>query len=215
MLHIGLTGNVASGKSSVARHFSAWGATVIDSDRIVREVQQPGSDVVAAIVKQFGNGVLQPGGALDRAALRRRVMGDDEALAALNTIVHPAVGARRAQLLIEARGRGDQVVVSDIPLLFEVLDPREFDAVVLVHASRDLRRQRLIDRRGIDPDEVERLLISQLDSDDKRERSDIIIENDGTLAELERRSWEAWNAIQAWATRPSEEGDGKQVPGRS
>ncbi|MEE8573563.1 MAG: hypothetical protein V3T20_09875, partial [Gemmatimonadota bacterium] len=73
----------------------------------------------------------------------------------------------------------------------------------------------LIDRRGIDPDEVERLLISQLDSDDKRERSDIIIENDGTLAELERRSWEAWNAIQAWATRPSEEGDGKQVPGRS
>ena len=208
MLHVGLTGNVASGKTSVAHHFSAWGATVIDSDQIVREVQRPGSDVLAAIVSRFGDAVLQPDGTLDRAALRRLVMGDEEALATLNTIVHPAVGERRAQLLKEASKRGDQVVVSDIPLLFEVLDPEEFDVIVLVHASEDLRRQRLIDRRGIDRDEAARLLSSQLDSEGKRERSDIIIENDGTLADLALRSWEAWNAIQTWGARRSDKGDG-------
>jgi dephospho-CoA kinase len=205
MLHVGLTGNVASGKSSVARHFSQWGATVIDSDRLVHEVQRPGSEVLAAIVRRFGNGVMRSDGSLDRAVLRRSVMGNDTALASLNAIVHPAVGERRAHLLREAQSRGDRVVVSDVPLLFEVLDPREFDVIVLVHAPIDLRRQRLIDQRGIDPEEVDRLLASQIDSETKRDRSNIIIENDGTLADLEERSREAWDTLQALAARGSGE----------
>jgi len=215
MLHIGLTGNVASGKSTVTRHFSAWGATVIDADQIVREVQRPGSEILSEIVEEFGEGVLRPDGSLDRAKLRNRAMGDDGALESLNRIVHPAVRQRRTQLLAEARDRGDQIVVSDVPLLFEVLDPSEFDLIVLVHAPEDLRKQRLLDQRHLGRDEAERLLASQLDSEAKRERSDIIILNDGTLAELEFRAWEAWNAIQALAVRtPTKEG-GREVPGHS
>lgn len=179
---------------------------MIDSDHLVREAQQPGSEVLAAIVRRFGEDILQSDGALDRAALRRTVMGNDQALAALQAIVHPAVGEQRAHLLRDARSRGDRVVVSDVPLLFEVLDPREFDVIVLIHAPERLRRRRLIDDRGMSPDEVERLLGSQLDSAAKRERSDIVIENDGTLADLKCRSREAWNAIQVWAARKAREG---------
>jgi dephospho-CoA kinase len=188
---------------------------VIDSDRLVHEVQQPGSEVLAAIVRRFGEGVLRPDGSLDRVALRRSVMGNDTALASLNAIVHPAVGERRAHLLREARSRGDQVVVSDVPLLFEVLDPREFDVIVLVHAPIDVRRQRLVDERGIEPEEVDRLLASQLDSDMKRDRSDIVIENDGTLADLEKRSREAWDTLQALAARGSPEDAAREAPGHS
>jgi dephospho-CoA kinase len=199
MLHVGLTGNVASGKSTVARLFAEWGATVIDADSLVRDLQQPGSEILAAIARRFGESILLPDGSLDRAALRRKVMKDPPALLALNGIVHPAVRARRAQRLADARRRGDAVVVSDVPLLFEVLDPKAFDLVVLVHASDAVRRRRLIDLRGLPEDEADRLLAAQLPSDAKRNRSDVVIDNEGTLEELKRRAWEAWTTIQEQA----------------
>src|SRR5581483_8245777 len=131
MLNVGLTGNIAAGKSTVVALFRRWGATIIDADALAREAQAPGADVLA------------PDGGLDRAALRAKVMGDQAALDALNAIVHPAVRRRRDELLRAARARGDVLVVHEIPLLFEALDPAEFDAIVLVDAPAAVRRTRL------------------------------------------------------------------------
>jgi dephospho-CoA kinase len=194
VLNVALTGNVAAGKSSVVRWFAKWGAKVIDSDALVREVQQRGSATWEAIVRRFGSDVLRPDGALNRAALRRRVLGDREALASLNAIVHPAVRHRRAELANEAAAHGTRILVNDIPLLFEVLDPNEFDLVVLVDAPVEVRRQRLL-RRGLTPEEADRLVASQLPSDRKRALSDIVIDNAGSLKDLRAGARAAWDRI--------------------
>src|SRR5436309_14154440 len=135
VLNVALTGNIAAGKSTVVDLFRRWGATIIDADELARQAQAPGGAVLAAIAQRFGADVLAPDGSLDRAALRGKVMGDQAALDALNSIVHPAVRHRRDELVREAAERGDVLVVTDIPLLFEVLDPAQFDEVVLVDAS--------------------------------------------------------------------------------
>ncbi|MGH7498799.1 MAG: dephospho-CoA kinase [Gemmatimonadales bacterium] len=199
MLSIALTGNIASGKSTVARLFARWGATVIDADQLVREAQAPGSPVLRAIAGRFGTDVVGAGGELRRDVLRRRVMGDAAALADLNSLVHPTVLRRRAELEAEARGRGDRIVVSDIPLLFEAADPSHFDVIVLVDAPESLRRSRLIAARGLSDAEAARLMASQLPSGPKRSRSTYIIDNDGTPEELERAAAEVWAALLARA----------------
>jgi len=203
MYHVGLTGNVASGKSMVARLFAAWGATVIDADRLTRDVQQVGSPTLDAIAKRFGTEFIAPDGSLDRDALRRHVMAHDAERAALNAIVHPAVQNARAQLLAAAEDRGDLIVVSEIPLLFEVLDPAQFDVVVLVDASETTRRQRLVEFRRLPAEDADRLLASQHPSASKRARSGVVIDNDGSLADLERAAWEAWRALRAQAATTS------------
>lgn len=195
MRHIGLTGNVAAGKSAVAALFRRWGATVIDADEIVHELQQPGTPVLAAITRRFGAAMLRPDGSLDRARLRALVFGDAAARHDLEAIVHPAVQARREALLAEARRRGDGVVVSDIPLLFETMDPAGFDAVVLVDAPAAVRRDRLVAHRGLAPADAERLIAAQAPPDAKRARSSFVIDNDGDEAALERRAREVWDAI--------------------
>jgi len=188
MLNVGLTGNIAAGKSTVVDLFRSWGATIIDADALAHEAEAPGSEALAAIVRRFGRDVLAADGTLDRAALRGKVMGDDAALAALNAIVHPAVQRRRAELLAVARERGDELVINDIPLLFEAVDPAQFDTIVLVDASPALRRTRLRAMRGLSNDEADRMLASQMPSERKRPRSEFVIENDGDLKELERRA---------------------------
>jgi dephospho-CoA kinase len=187
MLNVGLTGNIAAGKSTVVGLFRRWGATIIDADELVREAEAPGSQVLAAIVQRFGKDVLAADGSLDRAALRAKVMGDDAALSALNLIVHPAVQRRREELQREALARGDALVVNDIPLLFEALDPTQFAVVVLVDAPDALRRTRLRAMRGLSNDDADRMLAAQMSSTKKRDRSQFVIENAGTLAELEAR----------------------------
>jgi dephospho-CoA kinase len=199
MLSIALTGNVASGKSTVAELFRRWGATVIDADRLVREVQAPGERVLHAIAARFGEELIQEDGTLDRAALRARVMIDPEARAELESIVHPEVQRRQALLLAGARERGDRMVVSDIPLLFEAADPAVFDAVVLVDAPEAVRRTRLIEERGLSPAEADQLIAAQLPSSQKRARSDYIIDNDSDVAVLERVAFEVWEALIARA----------------
>lgn len=196
-LNVGLTGNVASGKSSVAALFQRWGAAVIDADAIVHELQRPGTDVHAAIVRRFGPGVLLPDGALDRAALRDWVLADPGARRDLEAIVHPAVAARREELVDAARERRVPVVVSEIPLLFEALDPAAFDAVVLVEAPEAVRRRRLMEQRGLAPAEADRLIAAQMSSELKRARSRFVIENDGSPDDLERRSRAVWEALAA------------------
>ena len=188
MLKVALTGNIAAGKSTVVDLLRRWGATVIDADVLAREAQAPGGEVLAAIVGRFGVDVLAPDGSLDRAALRSKVMGDQAALDALNQIVHPAVRRRRDELLRDARESGDVLVINDIPLLFEVLDPAEFDAVVLVDAGVALRRTRLRGLRGLSNEEADRMIAAQMPARRKRAKSDFVIDNDGTLRQLERRA---------------------------
>jgi len=199
VLNVGLTGNIASGKSTVVDLFRRWGATIIDADALAREAQAPGGEVLAAIAGRFGADVLASDGSLDRAALRAKVMGDDAALAALNAIVHPAVRQRRAELIRAARSRGDLLVVNDIPLLFEVLDPAEFDVVVLVDAPVALRRTRLRAMRGLANAEADRMIAAQMPAERKRGRSHYVIDNDGTVEELEADARRLYDALAARA----------------
>jgi dephospho-CoA kinase len=199
MLNVALTGNIAAGKSAVADLFRRWGATVIDADEIVREVQAPGGPVLREIAARFGASVMRADGSLDRPALRRRVLADPDALAALNRIVHPAVHTRRAELTAAARCRGDRLVVSDIPLLFEAAEPSEFDVIVLVDAPEEVRLARLMEHRGLDRDEARRMIEAQMPSPEKRVRSDYVIENDGDPAALERAAKAVWRALRSRA----------------
>ena len=197
MLKVGLTGNVAAGKSTVLALFDEWGATVIDADALVREVQTPGSSVLTDIAARFGQEMIQGDGSLDRTSLRRTVAGNKEALDALNAIVHPSVQRRRGEMETEATRRGDCIVVNDIPLLFEVLDPDTFDSVVLVDAPESVRRERLTRERGLSGEDADKLISSQRPSVDKRERSRFVIDNVGALEDLERAAWNVWEVIRA------------------
>jgi dephospho-CoA kinase len=199
MLNVALTGNIAAGKSSVAELFRRWGATVLDADAIVREVQRPGTPVMRRIAERFGDAVVRPDGSLDRPALRRIVMADPDAREALERIVHPAVYARRAELATEAEARGDSVVVSDIPLLFEAGDPEAFDAVVLVDATEPVRLLRLVEERGLSEAEALEMIRAQMPASAKRARSHYVIDNDGDLAALERAASAVWRALVARA----------------
>jgi dephospho-CoA kinase len=185
VLNVALTGNIAAGKSTVVDWFRRWGATVVDADALARDAQAPGSDVLATIVRRFGTDVLAKDGTLDRAALRGKVMGDDDALSALNSIVHPAVQSRRLELQDAARRRGDVLLVNDIPLLFEVLDPAQFDAIVVVDAPVALRRTRLRTKRGLSNEEADRMIAAQMDAGRKRAQAQYVIDNDGSLDALE------------------------------
>jgi dephospho-CoA kinase len=199
VLNVALTGNIAAGKSTVAELFRGWGAVLIDADRLVRDAEAPGSPVLHLIAARFGADLIGPAGELDRAALRRRVMGDPAARAELERLVHPEVSRRRAALLAEARARGARVVVSDIPLLFEALDPSAFDAVVLVDAPEPVRRARLLGQRGLPEADAEQMLAAQMPSAEKRARSTYVIDNDADRATLERRAAEVWRALLARA----------------
>jgi dephospho-CoA kinase len=199
MLSVALTGNIAAGKTTVAGLFHQWGATIVDADKLVREAQAPGQLVLGRIAARFGKEVLRADGTLDRAALRAKVARDPAELAELNRIVHPEVHRRRKQLLAEARARGDRIVVSDIPLLFEAADPSEFDAIVLVDAPVPVRRARLLASRSMPEDEVDRMMAAQMSSTTKRRRSDYVIDNDGDLRGLERAAASVWQALLARA----------------
>jgi dephospho-CoA kinase len=198
MIQVALTGNIAAGKSTVARHFADWGAIVIDADAIVHDLQQPGQPVLAAMVRRFGPGILRADGALDRPALRHLILEDPGARADLEAIVHPAVARRRAELIAAAAPAG-RIVVSDIPLLFESADPAAFDRVVLVDAPEAIRRDRLVRARGLQPAEADRLIAAQMPSAAKRLRSDFTIDNDGSPDQLETAARAVWQQLAAAA----------------
>jgi dephospho-CoA kinase len=199
MLSVALTGNIGAGKTTVANLFKSWGATIIDADQLVREAQAPGQPVLARIAERFGAEVLTDEGELDRDTLRSRILADPAARSDLNRIVHPEVHRRRKQLLEEARARGDRVVVSDIPLLFEAADPSEFDAVILIDAPEAARRSRLLSSRKLPAREIDQLMAAQLGSELKRGRSHYVIENDGDFGALERAASAVWKALSSRA----------------
>ena len=145
--------------------------------------------------------MLGPDGALDRGALRAKVMGDDAALASLNAIVHPVVRRRRDELQAAAAAAGDLLLVNDIPLLFEALDPAQFDTVVLVDAPVAVRRVRLRSLRQLSNEDADRMLAAQMPAERKRPRSEFVIDNGGSLAELETRARRVFEALRERAAR--------------
>jgi dephospho-CoA kinase len=195
MLLVGLTGNIASGKSTVAQLLSERGATIIDADVLARRAVERGSKAFEAIVRRWGTSILSPDGHLDRAALRRVVFGNPNELEALNEIVHPEVERLRNLRISEARGRGDKVVVCDIPLLFEKKMVEQFDRIVLVDAPRPLRLERLVSDRGLRETEAMDMIAAQMPAELKRARADFVVDNATTLTELERRVNDVWASL--------------------
>ena len=196
MLLVGLTGNIASGKSTVARSFEDRGAALIDADLLARRAVEMGTTAYRDIVRRWGEEVLSPDGAVDRGALRRIVFSEPEELEALNRIVHPEVARLRDRLVADAKRRGELICVVDIPLLFERDLVDEFDRIVLVDAPRPVRLDRLVRERGLRETEAMDMIAAQMPAELKRARADFIIDNTGSLAELEARAAEVWSALE-------------------
>ncbi|HUF77071.1 MAG TPA: dephospho-CoA kinase [Longimicrobiales bacterium] len=185
MLSVALTGNVASGKSTVAERWAGAGIPVVSADELSRRAVLPGSPALREIRQEFGEAVIAPDGTLDRARMRELVFGDDRARERLERILHPVIRALRAAWIEERRRAGHTLVVSEIPLLFETGGEREFDLVVLVDAPAPLRLERLVRTRGLGQAEARRIMDAQMDSAPKRAVADIVIDNDGSLEELD------------------------------
>lgn len=199
MLLVALTGNIGSGKSTVAQHFAARGATVIDADVLARRAVEPGTPAFDEIVRLWGPDVVSPDGSLDRAALRNIVFDHPDELEKLNAIVHPGVERLRDEAVADAIARGDRVVVYDVPLLFERRLADQFGAIVLVDAPRPLRLERLVRDRGLREDEAMAMIAAQMPAELKRARADFVIDNDGTLADLEARVDAVWQTLEQMA----------------
>jgi dephospho-CoA kinase len=205
MIRIGLTGNIASGKSEIARMLADRGATVIDADLLAREAVQPETQALKDIVKRWGKDVLKEDGSLDRAALRQIVFADQSELDALNRIVHPGVTRLRDREIAQARERGDPIVVCVIPLLFERNIVEEFDAIVLVDAPRPVRLERMVASRGMEATDAMNMIASQMPAELKRARADYVIENSGSLQDLERDVDALWSSLQRNAVETESE----------
>jgi dephospho-CoA kinase len=205
MIRIGLTGNIASGKSEIAKMLGDRGATVIDADVLAREAVQPDTQALKDIVKRWGKDILKKDGSLDRAALRQIVFTDQSELDALNRIVHPGVTRLRDREIALARERGDPIVVCVIPLLFERNLVEEFDAIVLVDAPRPLRLERMVATRGMEATDAMNMIASQMPAELKRARADYVIENDGSLQDLERDVDALWSSLQRNAVETESE----------
>lgn len=190
MILVGLTGGIGSGKSTVSALLAARGAVVIDADQITRELQAPGSSVLAEIVEAFGDDVLDASGLLDRPALAGKVFGDPEALARLNKIVHPAVGREMASRL-EAQRSTDNVVVLDIPLLVE--NPREgLCGTLVVDLPIEIAVERLVAFRNMTRADAEARIARQATREARIAIADRVIDNSGDLASLEAQVDAAW-----------------------
>ncbi|MEV4002833.1 dephospho-CoA kinase [Actinomadura sp. NPDC049753] len=193
MLKVGLTGGIGSGKSEVSRRLREHGAVVIDADRIAREVVEPGTPGLAAVVAEFGEDVLLPDGALDREKVGRIVFADPDRLAALNAIVHPLVGERMQELMDAAPA--DAVVVYDVPLLAENGLAGMYDEVVVVDAPEEVQLDRLVARRGMTEEDARARMAAQASRADRRAVATHVIDNSGTLTDLKTRVDALWASL--------------------
>ncbi len=184
MLNVALTGNVASGKSTVARLWADAGIPVVSADHLSRQAVLPGSPALQEIRGAFGDDVVAADGTLDRSRVRKIVFADDTKRAELERILHPRIAQLRADWLAEQARAGAALVVSEIPLLFETGTERDFDATVLVDSPAETRRDRLVRDRGLSPEEAGRIMASQMDPERKRAAADFVIDNTGSLDEL-------------------------------
>jgi dephospho-CoA kinase len=191
MLRIGLTGGIGAGKSSVTATFAHCGGVIIDADVIAREVVEPGTEGLAALVETFGDDILAPDGTLDRPALAAKAFQDDQARSALNRIVHPLVGKRREEII--AAVPEDSVVVEDIPLLVESGMAPLFPLVVVVHADVESRVRRLVEQRGMAEDDARARIAAQAGDDERRGVADVWLDNSGSPEALAQLATKAWN----------------------
>ena len=195
MFLIGLTGGIASGKSTVAARLAEHGAVRVDADVIAREVVEPGTEGLAAIEREFGPSVLSADGTLNRPALGAIIFADGDKRAALNAITHPAVWRRAKELFAEAEAANQNaVVVYDVPLLVEAKAnrPIQFDLVVVVDASRETRLSRLVELRGLSPEEAAQRLNSQASDAERLAIADVVIDSNGSLDQTIRQTDELW-----------------------
>jgi len=198
MLNVGLTGGIATGKSTVVRMLVKKGARVIDHDALVHALQEPGRPVWTRIVETFGRGILDDGGRIDRKKLGGLVFGSEDRRRALEGIVHPAVleEAERERERIR-REDGQAIVLSDIPLLLEVGMQGLFDLILLVYAPPEVQIARVMKRNHLTRDEAAARLAAQMPIDEKLKRADVVIRNDGTMKELQTRVDEIWEELLA------------------
>ncbi len=191
---IGLTGGIASGKSTVRELFRELGAQILDADAFAREAVAPGSPALVAIGRRFP-GVVDPAGLLDRAALAARIFADPAERAALNALVHPRVGELFREALGRLEAAGAQRVIYDVPLLFETGLEAELDEVVVVTASEAVQLERLRARNRLSEAEALARIRSQLPLGEKARRAHHLVDNSGTLEETERQVREIWRAL--------------------
>lgn len=189
MTRIGLTGSIAAGKSEVTKRLRTLGAFVIDADEISRELTQKGAPALFRIAEAFGEDMLLPDGALDRAALAKAAFRDKKKLLELNAILHPLILERMRELEKES---GRTRVVYDVPLLIEIGMDKAMDAVWMVDAPEDVRIERLLQRRGLTREQAIERVRAQLCDEEKRRRADVIIPNCGTLDELYGKVDDLW-----------------------
>ncbi|MGI5257208.1 dephospho-CoA kinase [Streptomyces angustmyceticus] len=195
MVKVGLTGGIGAGKSEVSRLLASYGAVIVDADKIAREVVEPGTPGLAAVVEEFGTDVLASDGTLDRPKLGRIVFADPEKLKALNAIVHPLVGARSAEL--EASAGPDAVVVHDVPLLTENGLAPLYDLVVVVDAAPQTQLDRLVRLRGMAQDEAGSRMEAQATREQRLAVADLVIDNDGPLEALEPQVRAVWERLRS------------------
>ncbi len=195
MLVVGLTGNIAAGKSAVAQRLAALGAPIIDADQLARAAVAPGTAALDKIAERFGPSVLAADGTLDRAAMRAIAFGDAAARLALNAIVHPEVERLRNEALATLRKQGSAIVICDIPLLFEVGLDRRMDKIIVVDAPAATRKARLMRDRGLSAAEADAMIAAQQSAAEKRARADFVIENDGSREALDARVDEVWRQL--------------------
>jgi len=197
LLRVGLTGGIGSGKSEVAGRLAKHGAVLIDADVAARKVVEPGSPGLARIAAAFGEGVLRPDGSLNRERLGEIVFADPGLRAELNAIVHPLVRewmqeAERAAVHTD----GDAIVVHDVPLLAESRGTAGFDAVIVVDVPPDLQLERLVSQRGMAAEQARARMAAQASREQRLAVADIVIDNSGSLDDLDRRVAEVWADLE-------------------
>jgi dephospho-CoA kinase len=202
VLRVGLTGGIGAGKSEVSARLAAQGAVVIDADAIAREVVEPGTEGLAQVVGVFGPEVLLPDGGLDRPRLGEIVFADPDLRGKLNEIVHPRVGARMAELEREAGPAS--IVVHDVPLIVESGRTDAYDLVVVVDVPPRVQVDRLVRRRGMTREQAEARMAAQASREERLAIADIVIDNSGSLAELDRQVGDLWSELRRRSVKASD-----------
>lgn len=193
---LALTGGIGTGKSAVARILRDMGVSVIDADEAVRAVQAPGAEGLRRLVEAFGPSILTERGELDRGRMAAVVFADPKARRRVEEIIHPLVREWMAARHVEALQRGADIIVHDIPLLYESRGPEGFDAVLLVYAPEDVQLRRLVQLRGMREEDARARIAAQLPIEEKRRRAPYVIENTGSLDDLREAVRRVWSEVR-------------------